>query len=75
MFVFLSRYVMFNILYKVFIYIYMCVCVCVEVNKISFYEMFKLSVLLLQAVDEPDIYETDELPEAEQAQEGVSETV
>ncbi|KAK2177145.1 hypothetical protein NP493_616g01055 [Ridgeia piscesae] len=32
--------------------------------------MFKLSVLLLQAVDEPDIYETDELPEAEQALEG-----
>ena len=52
-----------------------CVCVCVEVNKITFYEMFKLSVFLLQAVDEPDIYETDELPEAEQALEGVSETV
>lgn len=33
---------------------------------------FMISVFLTQAVDEPDVYETDELPEADQAQEEVS---
>lgn len=33
---------------------------------------FMISVFLTQAVDEPDVYETDELPEVDQAQEEVS---